>query len=157
MTAITEFIRRHVPRVSVGNVVRKFQNSQAVLTGYLTRVYGEQVAKAIMDGERPSEGPVLSDVLLFPVRSGLDPSEDETAGWAAFSCEQDIIDRYSGTHDTVCILRSPDHVFYFLDAGVPLSYATSVKAPWGKYPMKKVIKAWREGVACEYLPLVLGF
>lgn len=156
MTTLIEFLQLHVPRVSVPSVAQKFHHDQVVLNHYIDALYDGKVAQAIFNGRPPSVGLVLSDALLFPVRSNMEARDKETAKWAAFACEYTVFDEDSGTYKTRTRFPDPDDIFLLLDAEVPLAYASSITTPWGEYPTDKVIAAWRENMPIEYLSVALG-
>lgn len=156
-TTLTGFLRLQVPLVSVPNVARKFHHDQMALIGYLERVYGHERATGVLNGKViATDYPVVSEVLLFPVRADMDPREEETAQWAVFACERTLYDEDSGTYKTRTRFPDPDDIFLLLDAEVPLAYASSITTPWGEYPTESVIAAWRENMPIEYLSVALG-
>lgn len=155
--ALTDFLRLYVPRVSVPNVAQSFHYDQVAVIEYIYSLYDEKTASSIfVDTKAPAQGLVLSEVLLFPSRVGMDPRRAETVGWASFACERTLFDTRSGSYETGSRFPDPDDFFLLLDAGVPLAYASGVVTLWGEYPTDKVITAWHEGMPIEYLGVALG-
>jgi hypothetical protein len=153
-TDLRELVEKHVPRVSVWSTLEAFHHDALVFKDYFSRVYGDWADQALT-GNHGIDQPTPGDVVLFPVRSGMDPRDAETAAWAVFAAERVIFDEETGKYRTFPRFPDTDDMFLLLDAGVPLSYANSVTAPWGEYPTTDVIAGWREGVPADYLSVVL--
>ncbi len=154
MNELRDVVNRAVPAVSRPNVMRAFRSDDDVVLDYFESVYGRHAAHALT-GRDTMGLPTVQEALLFPVRTGMDPQNPETAEWAKFACERILWNEETGRHDTRTRFPDADDVFLLLDAGIPLTYAEVVTAPWGEYPTDAVMAAWRSGVPQDYLGATL--
>lgn len=150
MLTMRELIERTVPRVSVATVFRSFDGDYDMLCAYFDLVFEDNTGLALA-GHNVHDWPTVADALLFPARVGLHPSDPDTAAWARFGCERPVMNEEKGHLGIETRFRDRDELFLLLDAGVPISYAASVDAPWGNYPTAEVVAAHAAGIPVDYL------
>lgn len=133
-----------------------YHNDIKVLASYLERIYGAGNSRLVLDSVPYADDilasiAALSEVLQFPLLSGYDSREPETAEWASF-----VARRAVEIHPDIPVLlgrfESDTAVKRLLSAGVPLAYAKALDIThWGEeYPADAVLAAWQAHLAPEY-------
>lgn len=140
---------------------RAYHDDITVLSAYLERIYGAANSRLVLDGVGHADSilesiAVLPEVLHFPVWSGLDPRDPETAEWARF-----VVRRAVEIHPDICQplgrFEKRSSAQQLIDSGVPLAYAKELDITrWGdEYPVESVITSWHAGLAPEYARAVV--
>lgn len=90
---------------------------------------------------------IMDELLAFPYRMGMDPTNPETVEWAKFFVPY----RAGGTYARRERLNWKG-VKKLYKAGVPLEYARALDTPeWGQQmSVRRVIAMYREGISTEY-------
>lgn len=140
---------------------RAYHDDITVLSAYLERVYGAANSRLILDGVGHADAilesiAVLPEVLHFPVWSGLDPRDEETAEWAQFAVRRGV-EIHPDIYQPLGRFEKRSSAKRLIDAGVPLDYAKELDiVRWGEeYPVESVIESWLANLAPEYARTIL--
>lgn len=144
-------------------ITRSFQDDAAVLAKFHQEVFGDDAGRYPLwraDGS-PSAGLEIQALMRFPSNLGGAVDHPRTVEWAS-----DILNRFLATRTPV----AGGGFYWYADrmhrvakklfkSGVPIGYFNSFHpASIGRveYPVKEVIEAYRNGIAAEYLHVMLG-
>lgn len=140
---------------------RAYRDDITVLSAYLERVYGTANSRLVLDGVGHADSilesiAVLPEVLHFPVWSGLDPRDPETAEWARFVVRR-AVEIHPDIYQPLGRFEKNSSAKRLIDAGVPLAYAKELDiVHWGEeYPVEGVIESWLANLAPEYARTIL--
>lgn len=140
---------------------RAYHDDITVLSAYLERVYGAANSRLVLDGVGHADAilesiAVLPEVLHFPVWSGLDPRDPETAEWAQFAVRRGV-EIHPDIYQPLGRFEKNSSAKRLIDAGVPLAYAKELDiVHWGEeYPVEEVIASWLANLAPEYARTVI--
>lgn len=144
---LTRDIQEHVTR-SYGDI--------ETLDNYLHAYCHWNIVPALWDKNgQPVEAALLEDMeelLAFPYRMGMDPSDPETVAWAKFFVP------YTAGGSRMYRKRAEwKNVAKLRKAGVPLDYAEALDTPtWdAMMPIRRIIPLYRAGIAAEYAHVIL--
>lgn len=89
----------------------------------------------------------LPDLIPFPYRMGMNPSEPETVAWAGF-----FVPYFAGGTYQLRTRITWENAAKLRQAGVPLEYARALDTPsWDQMMSSEhIIAAYRDGLAPEY-------
>lgn len=95
---------------------------------------------------------VMPELLAFPYRMGMDPSDPETIEWAKF-----FVPYFAGGTYAYRQRAEWKNVAKLRKAGVPLEYARALDTPsWEQMmPVRRIIPLYRAGIAAEYAHVIL--
>lgn len=132
-----------------------------VLSSYLEQVYGLANSRLVLTGAGHADSileniAVLPEVLQFPVWSGLDPRDEETAEWALFAVRRGV-EIHPDIYMFLGRFEQRSSAQQLIDAGVPLAYAKELDITrWGdEYLVEGVITSWLANLAPEYARAVV--
>lgn len=140
---------------------RAYHDDITVLSAYLERIYGAANSRLVLDEVGHADAilesiAVLPEVLQFPVWSGLDPRDEETAEWALFAVRRGV-EIHPDIYQPLGRFEKRSSVKRLIAAGVPLAYAKELDITrWGdEYPVEGVITSWLANLAPEYARVVV--